>query len=60
MALVTGGAPKTVGAFYDAADDRILAPPEVSARDGLGGGNCIQGRPKEGTPVLPGLSFKQD
>src|SRR5262245_35382356 len=27
MALVTGGTPKTVGAYYDVAYDRILAPP---------------------------------
>ena len=26
MALVTGGTPKTVGAFYDVAYDRVLAP----------------------------------
>lgn len=27
MALVTGGTPKLVGAFYDVAYDRVLAPP---------------------------------
>ena len=27
MALVTGGTPRTVGAFYDVAFDRVLAPP---------------------------------
>ena len=27
MALVTGGTPKSVGAFYDVAWDRVLAPP---------------------------------
>jgi len=27
MALVTGGSPRTVGAFYDVAYDRVLAPP---------------------------------
>ena len=30
MALVTGGTPKTVGAFYDVAYDRVLAPPVVT------------------------------
>ncbi len=28
MALVTGGTPRTVGAFYDVAYDRVLAPPQ--------------------------------
>src|SRR5947209_19851650 len=27
MALVSGGSPRTVGAFYDLAYDRVLAPP---------------------------------
>jgi hypothetical protein len=27
MAIVTGGSPKTVGAYYDVAYDRVLAPP---------------------------------
>ena len=27
MSIVTGGSPKTVGAFYDVAYDRVLAPP---------------------------------
>jgi predicted AlkP superfamily pyrophosphatase or phosphodiesterase len=29
MALVTGGTPKTVGAYYDVAYDRVLAPPSI-------------------------------
>jgi Type I phosphodiesterase / nucleotide pyrophosphatase len=28
MALVTGGTPRSVGAFYDVAYDRVLAPPQ--------------------------------
>jgi type I phosphodiesterase/nucleotide pyrophosphatase len=42
MALVTGGTPKTVGAFYDAAYDRVLAPPKTTTGNGLAGGNCTQ------------------
>lgn len=30
MALVTGGSPRTVGAFYDVAYDRVLAPPKTT------------------------------
>src|ERR1700752_268361 len=43
MALVTGGTPRTVGAFYDVAYDRVLAPPKVATGNGLPAGNCIQG-----------------
>src|SRR5208282_4011908 len=35
MALVTGGTPKTVGAFYDVAYDRVLAPPKTTTGNGL-------------------------
>src|SRR5215472_3928777 len=41
MALVTGGTPKTVGAFYDVAYDRILAPPANDTGNGVFSGNCI-------------------
>ena len=37
MALVTGGSPKTVGAYYDVAYDRVLAPPLVTTGNGLPG-----------------------
>jgi Type I phosphodiesterase / nucleotide pyrophosphatase len=40
MALVTGGTPRTVGAFYDVAYDRVLAPPETTTGNGLAGGDC--------------------
>ncbi|HWX94041.1 MAG TPA: alkaline phosphatase family protein, partial [Terriglobales bacterium] len=43
MALVTGGSPKTVGAFYDVAYDRVLAPPKTTTGNGLAGGTCTQG-----------------
>ena len=45
MALVTGGTPKTVGAFYDVAYDRILAPPASDTGNGLLHGNCVAGQP---------------
>ncbi len=43
MALVTGGTPRTVGAFYDVAYDRVLAPPTITTGNGLAGGTCTQG-----------------
>jgi hypothetical protein len=43
MALVTGGTPKTVGAFYDVAYDRVLAPPKTTTGNGLVGGSCTPG-----------------
>lgn len=43
MALVTGGTPKSVGAFYDVAYDRILAPPATTTGNGLAGGACTVG-----------------
>jgi hypothetical protein len=43
MALVTGGTPKTVGAFYDVAYDRVLAPPLHDTGNGVFGGMCKAG-----------------
>jgi hypothetical protein len=46
MALVTGGTPKTVGAFYDVAYDRVLAGPTIDTGNGLPGtgpGGCTSG-----------------
>ena len=43
MALVTGGTPRTVGAFYDVAYDRVLAPPMITTGNGLAGGTCTVG-----------------
>jgi hypothetical protein len=40
MALVTGGTPKTVGAYYDVAYDRVLAPPASDTGNGLLHGDC--------------------
>jgi len=44
MALVTGGTPRTVGAFYDVAYDRVLAPPAKATGNGLPAGNCVVGQ----------------
>jgi len=41
MALVSGGSPRSVGAFYDDAYDRSLAPPAHTTGDGLAAGPCV-------------------
>ena len=43
MAMVTGGTPRTVGAFYDVAYDRVLAPPQNDTGNGVAGGTCVAG-----------------
>jgi hypothetical protein len=43
MALMTGGTPRTVGAFYDVSYDRVLAPPQVTTGNGLAAGGCSAG-----------------
>jgi hypothetical protein len=43
MAIVTGGSPKSVGAFYDVAYDRILAPPLIETGNGNPPGACNEG-----------------
>ena len=40
MALVTGGSPRSVGAFYDVAYDRALAPPRIMTGNGVLPGPC--------------------
>src|SRR5262252_524418 len=40
MAIVSGGSPRTVGAFYDVAYDRSLAPPKVTTGNGVAAGPC--------------------
>src|SRR5579871_738259 len=40
MAIVSGGSPRTVGAYYDVAYDRVLAPPRVTTGNGVAGGPC--------------------
>ena len=49
MALVTGGSPRTVGAFYDVAYDRSLDPPTITTGNGVAGGSCIPGTAPIGT-----------
>ena len=41
MAIVSGGSPKTVGAYYDVAYDRVLAPPMNTTGNGVAGGSCM-------------------
>jgi hypothetical protein len=43
MSLMTGGTPRTYGAFYDVAYDRVLAPPQATTGNGLAGGTCTPG-----------------
>lgn len=45
MALVSGGSPRLVGAYYDVAYDRVLAPPQNTTGNGVAGGTCIPGVP---------------
>jgi hypothetical protein len=40
MALVSGGSPRSVGAFYDVAYDRSLAPPKKTTGNGVAAGPC--------------------
>jgi hypothetical protein len=40
MALMSGGSPRSVGAFYDVAYDRSLSPPKVTTGNGVAGGPC--------------------
>jgi Type I phosphodiesterase / nucleotide pyrophosphatase len=51
MALVTGGSPRSVGAFYDVAYDRSLDPPATTTGNGVAGapGLCTAGAPPMGT-----------
>ena len=45
MAIVSGGTPKLVGAYYDVAYDRVLAPPAADTGNGVLHGSCIAGQP---------------
>jgi len=45
MAIVSGGTPRTVGAYYDVAYDRVLAPPRITTGNGVAGGSCTPGVP---------------
>ncbi|HLI86195.1 MAG TPA: alkaline phosphatase family protein [Bryobacteraceae bacterium] len=51
MALVTGGTPRTYGAFYDVAYDRSLDPPTITTGNGVAGspGACVKYAAPTGT-----------
>jgi hypothetical protein len=60
MAIMTGGTPRTVGAFYDVAYDRVLAPPQVTTGNGLAGGSCTVGTPNGTTTEFDeGIDLQQ-
>jgi hypothetical protein len=42
-AIVSGGSPRTYGAFYDVAYDRSLAPPAKTTGNGVAAGTCTPG-----------------
>ena len=50
MAIVSGGSPRSVGAFYDVAFDRSLAPPAKTTGNGVAAGPCP---PVSATAGLP-------
>lgn len=45
MAIVTGGTPRLVGAYYDVAYDRVLAPPLNTTGNGNLAGPCVPNTP---------------
>jgi hypothetical protein len=45
MAIVSGGTPRLVGAYYDVAYDRVLAPPAADTGNGVLHGTCSVGQP---------------
>jgi hypothetical protein len=49
MGLVSGGTPRTVGAFYDVAYDRSLDPPAKTTGNGVAAGACNAGAPATAT-----------
>ena len=57
MALVTGGSPRTVGAFYDVAYDRSLDPPATTTGNGVAGAPDLA-RPVQRRPAPPPNSTK--
>jgi hypothetical protein len=44
-AIISGASPRTAGAYYDVAYDRVLAPPTILTGNGVAGGTCIPGMP---------------
>ncbi len=49
MAIVAGGSPRSVGAFYDVAYDRSLDAPAITTGNGVAGGSCVPGSAPTGT-----------
>ena len=49
MSIMTGGSPRTFGAFYDVAYDRSLDAPKVTTGNGLAGGSCQAGAAPTGS-----------
>jgi hypothetical protein len=62
MAIVSGGSPRTVGAFYDVAYDRSLDPPAEDTGNGVKAGSCTPGAAPSGTSTEyeEGIDFDQD
>ncbi len=48
-ALVSGGSPRSTGAFYDVAYDRSLDPPAKTTGNGVAAGSCTPGAAPTGT-----------
>lgn len=46
---MTGGSPRTVGAFFDVAYDRSLDAPTITTGNGVAGGPCTPGAAPTGT-----------
>ncbi|HYA64233.1 MAG TPA: alkaline phosphatase family protein [Candidatus Sulfotelmatobacter sp.] len=44
-AIISGASPRTAGAFYDVAYDRVLAPPTITTGNGVAGGTCTPNQP---------------
>ncbi len=51
MALVSGGSPRTVGAFYDVAFDRYSRAPAKTTGNGVAAGPVLHFRRPPGTPT---------
>ena len=57
---MSGGSPRTEGAFYDVAYDRVLAPPQNTTGNGLAGGTCVRNKPNgTGTEYEEGIDIDQ-
>ncbi len=60
MAIVTGGTPRLVGAYYDVAYDRVLAPPLTTTGNGNLAGPCVPNTPNGTTTEYEeGVDFDQ-